>query len=284
VSFPARQRRNAAEGVPYRHPVHGQRVLIEFLFCLSFGIASAMGLTTARQVTSGFFRVHLWVLLGVQTLAALALFAAPPNLYPWPWIPSSQFWLAVAAAVLSYVGAVIWMYERPRVGKAAIWAVAACGLAGMALPVLLRVPSEAAWHLAGRISSGWLLGTVTTAMLLGHWYLNTPTMKLEPLRRLIVLLAIAVVLRTAVSGAGLAIELGMHPPPPSASWNRWPLFVSLRWLAGVFGVGLLTGLTWQTLKIPNTQSATGILYAAVTLAMIGELLSHLLSTATHYPI
>ncbi len=263
--------------------MHGQRVLIEFLFCLTFGIASAMALTSARQVTSGFFRVHLWVLLGVQTLAALALLAAPPRLYP-PWMHSGQFWLAVTAAALSYLGAVIWMYERSRWGKAAIFAVAACGLAGMALSVLLRVPGEAAWHLAGRITSGWLLGTVTTAMLLGHWYLNTPTMKLEPLRRLIVLLAIAVVLRAVVSGAGLAIELGMHASAPSASWNRWLLFVSLRWLAGVFGVGLLTGLTWQTLKIPNTQSATGILYAAVTLAMIGELMAQLLSSATHYPI
>ena len=243
-----------------------------------------MGLTSARQVTSGFFRVHLWVLLGVQTLVALVLFAAPPQMYPWPWIVSSQFWLAVVTAVISYAGAVIWMYERLRLGKAAIWAVAACSLAGMSLPLLLRLPTEGAWHFAGKISSGWLLGAVTTAMLLGHWYLNTPTMKLEPLRRLIVLLAIAVILRAVVSGAGLAIELGMHPSAPSASWNRWLLFVSLRWLAGVLGVGLLTGLTWQTLKIPNTQSATGILYAAVTLAMIGELMAQLLSSATHYPM
>ena len=60
--------------------------------------------------------------------------------------------------------------------------------------------------------------------------------------------------------------------------------MSLHWLAGIVGVGLLAGLTWQTLKIPNTQSATGILYAAVILAFIGELMSQLLSAATHYPV
>jgi hypothetical protein len=38
------------------------------------------------------------------------------------------------------------------------------------------------------------------------------------------------------------------------------------------------------LKIPNTQSATGILYAAVVLAMIGELTSQLLSAETMYPV
>jgi hypothetical protein len=47
---------------------------------------------------------------------------------------------------------------------------------------------------------------------------------------------------------------------------------------------VLTWLTWQTLKIPNTQSATGILYAAVVLAFIGELTSQLLSAEARYPL
>jgi hypothetical protein len=259
-------------------------ILVEFLFRLAFGVATAMGLTDARQVTSGFFRVHLWVLLGLQTLAALALFAASPRSVPYAWMLTAQFWLAVAGAVLCYVGAVIWMYERAAWGKAAIALVAACSLAGMTLPLWARLPHEFAWHVAGRITGGWLLGFVVTAMLLGHWYLNTPTMKLAPLRWLILLLAAAVILRMVVCGAGLALEWGMHPQAPMPSWTRWLVFVALRWLAGLFGVGLLTGLTWQTLKIPNTQSATGILYAAVVLAFIGELMSQLLSTATHYPV
>jgi len=49
-------------------------LLTEFLFRLTFGVASAMAITSPRDVTSGFFRIHLWVLLGIQTLAALALF------------------------------------------------------------------------------------------------------------------------------------------------------------------------------------------------------------------
>jgi hypothetical protein len=60
--------------------------------------------------------------------------------------------------------------------------------------------------------------------------------------------------------------------------------VALRWLAGLVSVLGLAWLTWQTLKIPNTQSATGILYAAVILAFIGELTSQLLSAEARYPI
>jgi len=49
------------------------QILVEFLFRLTFGVAVAMGVTPSRQVTSGFYRIHLWVLMGLQTLAVLAI-------------------------------------------------------------------------------------------------------------------------------------------------------------------------------------------------------------------
>jgi len=61
-------------------------------------------------------------------------------------------------------------------------------------------------------------------------------------------------------------------------------FVALRWLAGLIGVGALAVMTWQTLKIPNTQSATGILYVAVIGVFIGELTSQLLSAHASFPL
>jgi hypothetical protein len=121
-------------------------------------------------------------------------------------------------------------------------------------------------------------------MLLGHWYLNTPTMKLEPLRRLIVLLGVAVCSRAAVVSGGLWLEVTRQLAQSDASLTTFALFVALRWLAGIISVLGLAWLTWQTLKIPNTQSATGILYAAIILAFIGELTSQLLSAEALYPI
>jgi hypothetical protein len=263
--------------------VFGQ-ILVEFLFRLTFGIAAAMALTSAREVTSGFFRVHLWVLMGLQTLAALALYSADPATGAAGSATGGQFWLAVAAAVLSYVGAVIWMYEQRVLGKLTLVAVAACGLAGCWLPIVASGTKPIVWQLADRVTGGLLLGLVTTAMLLGHWYLNTPTMKLAPLRRLIVLLGIAVGLRMAVCLGGGWLEATTHLGLTSLSPRSWALFVALRWLAGLASVLALAGLTWQTLKIPNTQSATGILYAGVILVFIGELTSQLLSAEAIYPV
>src|SRR5262245_26946480 len=94
-------------------------LLTQFLLRLSFGLAAGMCLVSPRQVSSGYFRNNLYVVLGLSALAALASRAATPPAFP----------LAVATAVLSYVGAVCWLYERPRLGRAAL---AATGIAALA--------------------------------------------------------------------------------------------------------------------------------------------------------
>ncbi len=260
-------------------------ILVEFLFRLTFGVAVAMGLTSGRLVTSGFFRVHLWVLMGVNTFAALAIYSSHEvGRYAGTSVWKVQFALAIAAAVISYVGAVIWMYERLVAGKVALWLVAGCGLIASLWPFVQGSGGSLAWAAADRISGGLLLGLVTTAMLLGHWYLNTPTMKLEPLQRLIMLLAVAVAVRMAVSGVGLDLEVNRQLSTGVAIPESWWLFVGLRWLSGLIGTGGAAWLTWQTLKIPNTQSATGILYAGVIVAFIGELTAQLLSAESAFPL
>lgn len=267
-------------------------LLVEFLFRLTLGIAVAMGLTPSREVTSGFYRVHLWVLMGLQTLAVLVLVSQPrPKMAHVPFA-HWQGYAAFAAAVVSYVGATIWMYERRALGKAAIWLIAALAATSLVLPAIephvysqyMSPGKPLGWQLAASFSGAMLLGLVTTAMLLGHWYLNTPTMKLEPLKRLIVLLAAAVLVRALVSGSGTWLEMTQHADRQGGALQTWLVFVALRWLAGIAGVAGLAWLTWQTLRIPNTQSATGILYAAVVVALIGELVSQLLSAEALYPL
>src|SRR5262249_6605557 len=148
------------------------------------------------------------------------------------WVRTGQFCMAVAAAVASYVGAVIWMYERRTAGKVAIAIVAACALTGCWLPVAASAAKPQLLQLADRLTGGLVLGLVATAMLLGHWYLNSPTMKLEPLKRLIVLLAVAIGLRMLLCAVGTWLvatysfeTLGMPP-------TTFGLFIALRWLAG----------------------------------------------------
>ena len=48
-------------------------LLIQFVFRVTFGVALFMGITPARFVTSGFYRVHLWVLMGISSIPVVGL-------------------------------------------------------------------------------------------------------------------------------------------------------------------------------------------------------------------
>jgi hypothetical protein len=260
------------------------QILVEFLFRLTFGVAVSMGITPSRLVTSGFFRVHLWVLLGIGTFAVPAIYTAhhlssadADRLWWW------QLGMAAGCAAVSYVGAVIWMYEANAAGKAAIWLVAALALAGMLLPLVNQPEGVTILSGLDRILGGLVLGSVTTAMLLGHWYLNTPSMKLAPLQRLVLFMGATIVGRMLLSGACAGLEANRLSLAGGVT-TSWLVFLSLRWLAGFAGTLGLAWMTWQTLKIPNTQSATGILYAAMILAIIGELTAQLMSVRGGYPL
>src|SRR5690606_31814802 len=96
---------------------------------------------------------------------------------------------------LSYVGSVVWLYEKRRAGISLLILVAMAAVIG-ALAINGRptkLPAEDAAPVAAEpsmadslqmlqpITSGLLLGTTMAAMLLGHWYLNAPGMELAPL-------------------------------------------------------------------------------------------------------
>jgi hypothetical protein len=283
-------------------------LLTQFLLRLTFGLAVGMAVTSPRLVTSGYFRNHLYVTLGLATLAAVVSYAAVPE----------AFWYVIGAAVASYVGSACWLYEKAAAGKVALLVVAIFSVFGAieisSVQLLTRdddvmltryFSSNASAGTAGEladeysavagrlwgvwtalsiafsnVSSGLLLGITFAAMLLGHWYLNSPTMELAPLRRLLVAMGIAVAIQSFVSALGLLGELRYADGLTTA----WLLFVVLRWCFGLLGVAVLIWMAWQTLKIPNTQSATGILYVAVIGVFVGELTGLLLSAESAFPL
>jgi hypothetical protein len=238
-------------------------------------MAAAMALTSPRRVTSGYYRNNCYVLLGMNLLAALAAWSGtldPGLAPPWP---------ATAAAVVSYLAAVLWLYEKPRAGVATLAVVAILTLVGaLAATPVDGKPQAVAWLAwADSAVAGLVLGVTMAAMLLGHWYLNAPGMKISPLVRLTAVMGAAVAARVLVSGLGLWGHLGTTSPDFIES-----LMIALRWLSGVAGTALLIAMTRSTLRIPNTQAATGMLYVAVITTFLGELVGQLLSAKTVYPL
>ena len=246
-------------------------ILFEFLMRLAFGLALAMLLTSPVKVTAGFFRNHLYVVLGLAFLAFLVVFGSVAG------------GVALGAALLSYVGSVCYLYQSIRSGRVVLGLVSLSTLVGVLLGTPQLVDSVSLSPLALVLwlsdgpTSGLLLGVTLGAMLLGHWYLNTPSMQMAPLRRLLALMVAALFLRMLVCGIGLGATC-MEGPIPA------PWFVVLRWVTGLAAPIVMAWMVERTLRIPNTQSATGILYVAAVTVFTGELMSQLLSVTTTYPL
>jgi hypothetical protein len=244
-------------------------LLVDFLCRFGWGLSLALVLTPAALVPGGFFRVNLLVILGLSTFAALLARTA---------VPGSLWLLPAVTAIAAWMGSIVWLAERRRAG------LVFCGVCA-ALLAAATVWLSPGWPAPGmpalaRLLSGLVVGLTVHAMLLGHWYLNAPGMRVDALRRLIDWALVAWGAQLAVTAAA-AFAAGTLVPGRAAGAAIDPAtvaLVSLRWLAGLVGLPGLLWLSRKTLDIPNTQSATGILYVACIAAIIGELSSQLLMT------
>jgi hypothetical protein len=236
-------------------------LLLDFLCRFGWGMAAGLVLTPAGIVPAGFFRVNLLVVLGLATAAALVARGTETAGGVWA--------VAVAAALAAWLGSVAWLGERWRAG------ILLCGITAVLLAATTVLTAGSLSAAAAALLSGLVSGLAVHAMLLGHWYLNAPGMRVDALRKMIDLALLAWGLQLAWS---LWQAASAWPPAPAGGTTAAALF-ALRWLAGLVGLPVLLVMARKTLDIPNTQSATGILYVACLAAILGELTAQLLQAS-----
>lgn len=243
-------------------------MLADFSLRLSCGLAVLLLLTSWRLVPPAFFRTQFLIILGLLSLATLDASRTGAA--------GVVVVLIAGTAVLSYIGAVAWGLGLPRLGVPVAAFVAL--LTSAVLVGDARSASPAAWALngGGRVASALLLGSTLTAMLLGHYYLTSPAMSIDPLKRFVKAMAGSLVCRAGLAACGLALWAYVGPTSRPAS----PLFIAVRWGMGLAGPALATWMAWKTVEIRSTQSATGILYIAMTLVLFGELTAMVLTRET----
>jgi hypothetical protein len=134
--------------------------------------------------------------LGLATFAALLCGQA---------LPAHAWLLPAAAAVTAWMASIAWFAERTRPG------IVLCVITAILLAAATAVVQVAAdgtltrgWaHVGVALLSGLVTGLTVHAMLLGHWYLNAPGMRVDVLRRMIdialVAWAVQLVVATAVA-------------------------------------------------------------------------------------
>jgi hypothetical protein len=248
-------------------------MLAVFCLRLACGMLACLPLLPSAQVNPRFFRTHFLTALGLTVVAAVGVHETAGL---WLWLV-----LGVVAG-LSFLGSVVWLLEGAPGGRLLIYLTTPALATAMILAGQERGGAGPGWLLADDLTSAALLGSATTAMLMGHSYLIAPAMSLTPLMRLLGALAVSIVLRMALAGAALWFWTGATA---SASLETETLlWLPVRWVIGFVGPLGLGWMAWETAKIRSTQSATGILYVVVILSFLGELTSQLLLNKTGVPI
>lgn len=246
-------------------------MLTQFTLQLIAGISLMWVLMPRKQVTSGFFRIQMLLVLGLSVLAVLSSGQLSPG--------TTQSWvstLSVLLAVVTFIGSVLWTLERRKAGGVCTFLV--WGLGSLALDFACRGTLQPNWlGLLSVGSSAAVLGGSVTGMLLGHWYLTAPTMSITPLSKLTVILGVSLGVRLLLSVLGW--WWGSEVLVGSLLWT----WFALRWLAGILAPLVLCGMTLRILRYRNTQAATGVLFACVILTFIGELSAALLNSELNRP-
>jgi hypothetical protein len=233
-----------------------------------------------REVTSGFFRIQMLVVLGLSVLTALSLEPVKSGSDVGLVTPSTASLVCYLLAACAFVGSVVWTLERRAAGGDFVFLIAAIGY-GLLLATSIDAQSiqtsVGLLEMASAFATSAILGASVTGMLLGHWYLTAPTMSIAPLGRLNLFLGAATVFRLIVSAIGLWLAWSQ------LSGSTHILWVTLRWTAGIAGPLAVCLMVWRILKYQNTQAATGVLFVGVILTFIGEMTGALLAAELLLP-
>ena len=260
-----------------------------FVLKLVAGITLMWLLMPRKDVTDGFFRIQMLVALGLSVLLVLMLDVS--SLTGNGISAASEFELQqaratiqilkgmqLAVAVIAYAGHIFWKLGRRGPGRITIFLLAGLCIGSLVLHSWHMASGVPAWlQVVSDLSSAAVLGATITGMLLGHWYLTTPTMSIQPLTWFAKALFVAALVRLFASGFVLA-HFGW-----TATDTTYTLWLSMRLIGGI-AVPLATSLmVVRILRYRNTQSATGVLFAGLILVFMGEMTAALLERALRIP-
>lgn len=268
-------------------------MLTQFAIRLICGMSLVWCVMPRSEVTSGFFRIQMLVTLGLAVLAAMAIGPAPvAEGVELILTADVVWWISVVLAMMSFLGSVMWTLERRLAGTRFAFTIAVVSTVTV---ILSSMPGDGFLTLEGNLT--WITelataavsGTTVGGMLLGHWYLTTPTMSTTPLNRVNWFLCGAASNRMAFGlialfffwpfGENRATAVG------ATSWNStYTIWLMLEWTGGILGPLAVSIMVVRILRYKNTQSATGVLFVGVILAFIGEMTGALLRQELQLPL
>jgi hypothetical protein len=289
-----------------------QGVLYVLFALLTIG---AMNAFATPQIVRGYGLDEWW--LGAQGPLTLALLLL---MLPWNvllWLDRSPRkgakGKAAAAAKATPASARLRMARFITGGAISLVALADLFVVGMAYRALAESRLGGALVVLALIFGALALGGVMTAMLLGHWYLNTPTASGKPLEFVTTITVAALALELLISlfigpatihatvqkvtvspgtviqtgGNGVTVSTptatsgqsqnGQDNQRPAVTARETPItntaLVALEYILGFLAPLALGGVALYLIRGRSFQSATGMLYLCVSFIFLGEILA-----------
>lgn len=244
---------------------------------LAVGGVFLLSLPSLSAVGIGFFRTNGLVFL-ITVLLGMIVFPEPFASTGFNWLRVIFLFFSLFALTLFVYNLRLW-FRHPHHSRALLLAAALFGSIAILASVAYYLPPPfgAARAISLAIyfmTSSLLLGAGVLGMLLGHSYLTRPSLSIVPLRNLAMIFMILVFAEAALAIANLLVMAPSDRLRNALLLNTFEgLYLWIRLLIGIAGPAVLAPMILQTVKERATMSATGLLYVAMMMIIIGEIFS-----------
>jgi hypothetical protein len=247
-----------------------------FWTALTAGSLLVVGIT---ELLGGTTRGYRLFMAGLLAVFALILLLSELNLAPGTVADATAglrrtlVWAFFAVNAAYLVASVA---RWPRSGLAVLGGL--IGFAALGSLAAAGGTLSAPLFAAQLVLAALALGAVNAAMLLGHWYLVTPKLSPQPLRRMMAILVVALVLQV-IAFAAAVLTISSGPLSGPIGWLTW-----LRLGAGIvipIGITVLAALASRAASL---QASTGLLYIGLALVMAGSIAGASITYLTGVPV
>jgi len=257
----------------------------------------ALSIPPFFNVERGFYKssASVYLAAALATATGLGLLALRGGAAEGPG--AAALWIAASLWTLASLTFAAYLYtlwtENGLVRARFYLASLILGLIAVIANVMLLMPAgfgaiAALTYALTAVTSALTLGLVSGAMLFGHWYLIDLEMPVDYIRTFVWMLAIVLVADLVALGLAIALP-ALVGGAGSAAAVRELLgshlgLLAIRLILGPIATIVLVWMCWQTLKIPQTMAATGLLYIAVMSVLVGEMLGRFILFRTAVPL
>ena len=248
-------------------------------------------LVPKELVGANFYRlmggIYLFV-SGLSRCANLALYQQPvtfSNFFGY-W-QNSESISVISFFLIVFVYTLLWWFKMPLLTQIFFFGGVISGVTSIVLGAqrylqVIQIPGEMFLLPLQFLTAAALLGAVHTGMWFGHWYLVTPDLPVNYLKRFNTGLLYTLLGMTFLLCLNLFFR---HQSTDIVPFNLfYQIIFGMRFLIGIGGTLFLYFITWDCLRpksvardeLGATRAATGFLFIAIITVFLGEFCSRLL--------